>query len=307
MLQLRPEDVPGVLLQPELPLKVPRELVGRMARGDATDPLLRQVLPLNSELQRSGEFSADPLQERRCSPVPCLLHKYHGRALLLASDRCAIQCRFCFRRHFPFDQHRPSEEQLRRALDHVGNDTGIEELILSGGDPLTLAPARLEQLCQTLAQIPHLRRLRFHTRLPVVAPGQMPDRLARMLADLPLATVMVIHANHSRELGRSTRRVLEPLADAGVTLLNQSVLLRGVNDELAILQGLSEALFDLGVLPYYLHMLDPVQGTAHFAVPRDRALDLVRCLAAGLPGYLVPRLVREQPGAESKVPVSQAT
>ena len=300
LLELAPGELAEeVLSRPRLPLKVPREYVARMRRGDPTDPLLLQVLPLARELHTADGLSADPLQEGRCSPVPCLLHKYRGRALLLAADRCAVHCRFCFRRCFPFQRHHPSEEALARALDHVREDGSIEEIILSGGDPLTLSVGRLAALCRALEEIPHLRRLRIHTRLPVVAPGRVPGELADLLGQSRLQAVVVLHANHPREL-RGTSRVLSRLTAAGVTLLNQSVLLRGINHRAATLQQLSVALFERGVLPYYLHMLDPVEGAGHFAVPPNRARQLISRLAARLPGYLVPRLVQERPGEPCK-------
>ena len=289
-----------VLLRPSMPVKVPREYVALMARGDAADPLLRQVLPLASEQARSPGLTADPLGERQSSPVPCLLHKYRGRALLLASDRCAVHCRFCFRRCFPFHQHHPSQDALAQALDHIRGDHSLEEIILSGGDPLTLTLERLGRLCRALEGIPHLRRLRVHSRLPVVAPGRVPPGLEDLLGGLRQEAVVVIHANHPRELSEGTAGVLSRLAGAGVTLLNQSVLLRGVNDGPEVLQQLSEGLFERGVLPYYLHLLDPVEGAGHFAVPPGRARQIMARLAARLPGYLVPRLVQERPGEPFK-------
>lgn len=292
-------DAPGVLRRPALPVKVPREYVARMVPGEADDPLLRQVLPLDRELEPAPGACADPLEERRCSPVPCLLSKYRGRALLLASDRCAIHCRFCFRSAFPFRHHRPTEEALARAVEHARGDRGLEEIILSGGDPLTLPLPRLAWLCRALDDVPHLRRLRIHTRLPVVAPGRVPGGLADLLGDLRLKPVVVLHANHPRELD-GTSEALAPLTRAGVTLLNQSVLLRGVNSRAAVLAELSEGLFAREVLPYYLHALDPVEGAGHFAVDDAEARTLAARLAAILPGYLVPRLVRERPGEPFK-------
>ena len=289
-----------VLLHPVMPVKVPREYVALMARGDPADPLLRQVLPLACEQARSPGLTTDPLQERRSSPVPCLLHKYRGRALLLAADRCAVHCRFCFRRCFPFHRHHPSNNALARAVAHIRGDRSLEEIILSGGDPLTLPLLRLTRLCRALEGVPHLRRLRIHSRLPVVSPGRVPAGLAELLGDLRQEAVVVIHANHPRELGEGASGVLSRLAGAGVTLLNQSVLLRGINDRVEVLQELSEGLFERGVLPYYLHLLDPVEGAGHFAVSADRARKIMARLAARLPGYLVPRLVQERPGEACK-------
>ncbi len=298
---LTPGDLPAeVLMRPSLPVKVPREYVALMTRGDHADPLLRQVLPLACEQDHAPGLVPDPLGERRCSPVPCLLHKYRGRALLLAADQCAVHCRFCFRRCFPFHRHHPSDAGLERALDHVRGDAGLEEIILSGGDPLTLGPGRLATLCRALEGIDHLRRLRIHSRLPVVAPGRLPAGLADLLGESRLQAVVVVHANHPREVGQKTQDVLGELRRRGVTLLNQSVLLRGINDRAGTLAALSDRLFECGVLPYYLHMLDPVEGAGHFAVPADRARRIVARLAARLPGYLVPRLVQERAGEPFK-------
>ncbi len=284
-------------------LRVPRAFVARMRPGDARDPLLLQVLPQLAELERAKGFIVDPVGDMAAREAQGVLHKYQGRALLIASGSCAINCRYCFRRHFPYGEEMAAAGQWRHALDHLRNDPGITELILSGGDPLALATAKLEDLSTGLAVLPQVTRLRIHTRLPVVLPDRVDPALAGWLASLPLQKVVVLHANHPNEIDDSVADACRRLRDAGCTLLNQAVLLRGINDEAGTLAGLSEALFAAGVLPYYLHQLDRVQGAAHFEVSDPRALALLDDLRGRLPGYLVPRLVREVAGAPSKLPL----
>jgi L-lysine 2,3-aminomutase len=284
-------------------LRVPRGFVARMRRGDPDDPLLRQVLPLGRELAPAPGFGADPLGELAARRAPGVLHKYEGRALLVLTGACAVHCRYCFRRHFPYGEASPAPGQWEPALDYLAGAPGLSEVILSGGDPLTLPDARLAELARRLAAIPHLRRLRVHTRLPVVLPERVDAALLDWLCGTRLAPVLVIHANHANELDGAVRDALGRLRARGVALLNQSVLLRGVNDTAGALAGLSEALFDAGVLPYYLHLLDRVAGAAHFDVGEAEARALMDALRARLPGYLVPRLVREVAGAPYKLPV----
>ncbi len=285
------------------PLLVPRGFVARMVPGDPADPLLRQVLPLgDEELDRPG-FTADPLGEAACGPVPGLLHKYRGRALLVTTGACAVHCRYCFRRHFAYGDLPAGRRWWGPALDYLRTDADIHEVLLSGGDPLTLPDAQLAALAQDLAGVPHLQRLRVHTRLPVVLPSRVDERLLAWLAGTRLKPVVVIHANHPRELAPPVVAACQRLRGAGVTVLNQTVLLAGVNDDEGVLAALSEALFAAGVLPYYLHALDRVQGAGHFLVADDRARRLLAGLAARLPGYLVPRLVREEPGQPGKTPL----
>jgi len=282
------------------PLRVPRGFVARMKRGDVADPLLRQVLPIGAELEVHAGYSADPTGDLAVQSAPGLLTKYQGRALLVATGACAVHCRYCFRRHFPYADSNPRADGWRGALDAIAADPEIDEVILSGGDPLSLSDARLAELAAALAALPQLKRLRIHTRHPVVLPERVDDALLGWLAPLKLQKVVVLHANHAQELDAAVASACARLRDAGATLLNQSVLLRGVNDDAAVLAVLSERLFAIGVLPYYLHQLDRVQGAAHFEVTDHAALALHDELTARLPGYLVPRLVREQAGAESK-------
>jgi EF-P beta-lysylation protein EpmB len=282
------------------PLRVPRAFVARMRRGDPADPLLRQVLPLAQESHVVEGFSPDPVGDLAAHMVPGVLHKYEGRVLLTATGACAIHCRYCFRRHFPYAEANASTEQWRAALDYVTAHPDIREVILSGGDPLTLSDRRLTEFIRALEGCAHVERLRLHTRLPVVLPERVTQEFCTWLSATRFKTVVVIHANHAQELDDTVRVACQRIADSGVTLLNQSVLLRGVNDSVAALTQLSEALFAAGVLPYYLHLLDCVQGAAHFDVSVSTARQLMVGLNARLPGYLVPRLVREVPGAPSK-------
>lgn len=290
----------------EFRLRVTRSFLKRMRHGDPHDPLLRQVLPLADELIEAPGFTADPLEEVAARRTPDLLQKYRGRALLITTEACAIHCRYCFRREYPYSDAANAESGPRwgAALEEIAADATLEEVILSGGDPLSLSNARLVSLTNALAAIPHVKRIRIHTRQPVVLPSRVDAGLLTWLAGILLPRVMVLHVNHPQEIDEEVRAALAALKSSGVTLLNQSVLLRGVNDDVNTLQRLSGALFDAGVLPYYLHLPDRVRGTAHFDVPEAEAQSLVEQLARRLSGYLVPRLVREVPGEPYKVPVS---
>jgi EF-P beta-lysylation protein EpmB len=283
------------------PLRVPRGFVSRMRPGDPNDPLLRQVLPLAVETDDVNGFSVNPVGEFGLGSRTGLLAKYYGRALLVATGSCAVHCRYCFRRHFPYDEESSNERDFSSALREIEEGTAIEEVILSGGDPLMLPDARLAALTEDIASIPHVRRLRIHTRLPVVLPERVDEALVEWLAACQLPVVIVVHANHPREIDADVKRALAALEAAGTTQLNQAVLLRGINDSSEVLADLSMRLFDCGVLPYYLHLLDRVAGAAHFEVDEDRAREIMGDLQARLPGYLVPRLVREIEGAPSKV------
>jgi EF-P beta-lysylation protein EpmB len=286
-------------------LRVTRSFIARMRQGDVNDPLLRQVLPLGDELLETPGYVPDPLEEGAARRAPQLLHKYQGRALLITTEACAIHCRYCFRREFPYSlPDTTSSGRWSEALSVIAQDTSIEEVILSGGDPLSLSDARLTQLTDALARIPHLKRVRVHTRQPIVLPSRVDAGLLAWLRGIRLPLVMVVHANHPNELDDDVRAACAALRSAGVTLLNQSVLLKGVNDDADTLHRLSVALMDAGVLPYYLHLPDRVRGTAHFDVEERVALGLVDALGRRLSGYLVPRLVREIPGAPSKTAIT---
>jgi L-lysine 2,3-aminomutase len=288
----------------QFPLRVPLAFVARMRRGDPSDPLLRQVLPERRELHSPAHYSADPLAEADALRAPGLLHKYQGRALLVATPVCAIHCRYCFRREFPYQEQQDAAGRWNTALGTLAADASIEELILSGGDPLSLSDGRLRTLTDALRAIPHLQRLRIHTRQPIVLPSRVDAGLCAWLRSLPWSVVIVVHANHANEIDDDVRAAMALLRAAGVTLLNQSVLLAGVNDSVAALTALSKALWSAGVLPYYLHLLDTVRGAAHFEVDEPRARLLAGELAAQLPGYLVPRLVRETAGLRSKMTIA---
>ena len=282
------------------PLRVPRAFVARMRRADPADPLLRQVLPLAEECRVVEGFGPDPVGDLAAHKAPGVLHKYQGRVLLTATGACAIHCRYCFRRHFPYAEANAAAAQWQAARDYVTTQPDVREVILSGGDPLTLSDRRLAEFVRALDGCAHVERLRLHTRLPVVLPERVTQEFCALLAGTRLKTVVVIHANHAQELDATTRAACQRLAESGATLLNQSVLLRGVNDSVAALTQLSESLFAAGVLPYYLHLLDRVQGAAHFDVSEEIARQLMAGLGAALPGYLVPRLVREVPGGPGK-------
>jgi len=290
----------------DFPLRVPMGFARRMRKGDPRDPLLLQVLPDPKELEAADGFVADPLREGELLDTRGVLHKYAGRALLMLTGACAVHCRYCFRRHFPYGEHRLGGE-WREAVEYLHRDESLSEVILSGGDPLALPDSTLAALVRELDGIPHLRRLRIHSRLPVVLPERVDADLVAWLCGGRLQPVVVVHANHPNEIDERVRVALEILRRRGVTLLNQTVLLRGVNDSASVLGRLSESLFACGVLPYYLHLLDPVAGAAHFFVPDEEALGLLDAMRRSLPGYLVPRLVRETPGAPAKVAVERAT
>lgn len=288
----------------KFPLRVPRSFVARMRKRDPSDPLLRQVLPLGAELEAQPGFTHDAVGDLTSRAAPGVLHKYHGRVLLIASGACAVNCRYCFRRHFPYAEESARTDSWQPALQYIRSDASLSEVILSGGDPLSLNDRTLADLVARLQEIPQLRTLRIHTRQPIVLPSRVDAALLSWLGNCRLRKVVVVHVNHARELNAEVTDALAKLHDAGATLLNQSVLLRGVNDSAEALAELSQQLFTAGVIPYYLHMLDRVSGAAHYDVPDSQAREIARGLRARLPGYLVPRLVREIPGAPAKMPVS---
>jgi EF-P beta-lysylation protein EpmB len=287
----------------EFGLRVPRGFAASMAKGNPRDPLLLQVLPTPAEQQPHVGFSHNPVGDLEAQSAPGLLHKYHGRALVIASGACAVNCRYCFRRHYPYAQSVASPRLWLDIIERLKDDPSIREVILSGGDPLMVSDERLAAWLAQLAQIPHIKRLRLHSRLPVVLPERVTPELAGLLSQTTLQTLLVIHANHPNELSEPVIEALTTLRRQGVTLLNQSVLLKGVNDSAQVLESLSERLFEAGVMPYYLHLLDRVAGAAHFEVAEPQAQAIYRELLARLPGYLVPKLVREIPGEASKTPV----
>ncbi|WP_107851297.1 EF-P beta-lysylation protein EpmB [Oceanimonas marisflavi] len=283
-------------------MRVPRPFADKMEKGNPQDPLLRQVLPLAEEFAEVPGFVTDPLDEHD-SALPGLLHKYRSRVLLVLRGGCAINCRYCFRRHFPYADNSPGMGGWQPAVDYIAGHPEINEVILSGGDPLMAKDEHIARLLDELESIPHLRRLRIHSRLPVVIPARLTNGLRDRLAQSRLRPVLVLHVNHANEIDDDLATRLQRWQRAGITLLNQSVLLAGVNDDADALEALSERLFDAGVLPYYLHQLDKVAGAAHFAVSDERARALMAQLLARLPGFLMPRLVREIGGEVSKTPL----
>ena len=283
-------------------LRVPRAFIARMEKGNPHDPLLRQVLTSHEEFIATPGFSTDPLEEQN-SVVPGLLHKYRNRALLLVKGGCAVNCRYCFRRHFPYADNQGNKRNWQAALDYIAAHPELDEIIFSGGDPLMAKDKELDWLIAGLEAIPHIKRLRIHSRLPIVIPARITDELVARLARSSLQVLLVNHINHAREIDDAFRDAMARLRKAGVTLLNQSVLLRGVNDSAQLLADLSNALFDAGVMPYYLHVLDKVQGAAHFMVSDEEAREIMRELLTLVSGYLVPKLTREIGGEPSKTPL----
>ncbi len=286
--------------EPEFPLFAPAPYISRIEKGNNCDPLLLQVLPHISEASNPPDYSEDPLGELSYTRQKGLLHKYHGRVLIIASGTCAINCRYCFRRHFPYHDQQPDSNTWNSIFNYIAEDPSVSEVILSGGDPLVLNDVRLAWIAAELAKIVHVKRLRIHSRLPIVIPQRISPALLEWVGQTPLQIVMVIHCNHPNELDDQVALYLQKLSRAGASLLNQSVLLANVNDSAETLIALSEKLFRIGVLPYYLHMLDRVSGASHFEVPVHTAKKIYGKVASGLPGYLVPRLVTDQPGTSSK-------
>jgi EF-P beta-lysylation protein EpmB len=278
------------------PLKVTHDYLSCINKSDINDPLLRQILPAKEEsLHRLG-FIDDPVGDMAASPLPGLIHKYHGRVLLITTPACAIHCRYCFRRHYPYQESSAHKDQLNQSLEYIASDTSINEVILSGGDPLSLSDERLQKLIARIESIKHINTLRIHSRLPVVLPARVTPFLIRILQHSRLNCVLVIHCNHPNELSTKVLRALEKLFANKITLLNQSVLLKSVNNDSDILIELSHKLFSAGVLPYYLHLLDPVAGASHFHIDDFEAISLHQTIRKKLPGYLAPKLVREISG-----------
>ena len=288
----------------EFPLLVTESFLKRIRPGDLHDPLLLQVLPVAAEEAEVPGFERDALDEARYRNAPGLLHKYEGRALLVLTGACAIHCRYCFRRHYPYSQEPKRLNDWEPAFEVLKQDSSIHEVLLSGGDPLMLTDERLAAVVHRLEVIPHLRRLRLHTRLPIVLPNRVTLEFLDLLTSTRLTPVVVVHANHPNELVADCALALRQLTQAGLMVLNQAVLLRGINDSADVLAELSERLIDLGIKPYYLHQLDRVAGMAHFEVPEETGLGLLVELRKRLPGYAVPQYVREVPGEAFKVPLT---
>lgn len=294
-----PANLADVSAEKYFKSRVPLGFARRMQKGNPQDPLLMQVLAIASELDDVTGYVLDPLAEKQnCKQG--LMHKYQGRVLLTLTGSCAVHCRYCFRRHFPYTDHNPGRRGWQEVLQYVKNQEDIQEVILSGGDPLLVSDTVLSELFTEIEQIPHVKTVRFHTRIPVVFPERITDSLLQILKKSPLQKVVVFHCNHPQELDETVLIASKALKEADCVLLNQAVLLAGINDSVDILTALSFKLFAFGILPYYLHVLDKVQGAAHFDMPLNQALSLYHALQAKVPGYLLPRLAREDPGKASK-------
>lgn len=289
-----------LLKQPRFVLNLPRRLAEKIEKNNLEDPILRQFLPLIEEQNRSEGFRLDPVEDKTFRKEKKLLHKYEGRALLICTSACAMHCRYCFRQNFPYETE---EKQFEKELKAIAEDTSLTEIILSGGDPLSLSDTHLGSLMERIAEIPHVKRLRFHTRFPIGIPERLDASFLELLARARLQIVFIIHCNHPQELDAGVLAALKNVQRLGIPVLNQAVLLRGVNDNLATLKALCEKLADHGILPYYLHQLDRVQGAAHFEVPENQGLTLISELAKQLSGYAVPRYVKEIAGEPHKTPI----
>lgn len=301
-LKIAPNSLPYIW-DKKFPVRVTESFMARMQKGDPNDPLLRQVLSVPEESQLSSFSSPDPLEEKRFNPLPGLLHKFSDRVLLTFTSSCAIHCRYCFRRHFPYTENNPGLSGWQAVFEYIEQRPNIYEVILSGGDPLMASDNHLREFLNELAKIKHVKLLRFHTRLPIVLPERITDPLLTLLAEQRFATSMVYHVNHANEIVPAIRNGTAKLRQAGVTVLNQSVLLKEINDSEAALKALSFALYAAGILPYYLNLLDPVEGADHFYVSREKAKSLQKNLRQTLPGYLVPKFVQEIPHHHSKTPL----
>ncbi|MDD1620765.1 MAG: EF-P beta-lysylation protein EpmB [Methylococcaceae bacterium] len=302
-LQIDPESLPLLPNFKSFPLRVPRGFVDCMEPGNPDDPLLKQVLPLREELRHYPGYKHDPVGDLNAVATPGVIHKYRGRVLLVATGACAVHCRYCFRRNFPYGELQLSIQKLQQAFAYIESRPEISEVILSGGDPLLVNDDKLGHLLARLGGIAHLKRIRVHSRVPVVLPSRITPLLMDKLLETGKPIVLVLHANHPKELSAEVGSICAQLRQHGITLLNQSVLLKGINDDGETLCRLSEQLFAHGVLPYYLHLLDHASGTGHFAVDEARAKQIVQHMHCNLPGYLVPKLVEEQAGAAHKLPV----
>ncbi len=287
------------------PVRVPKPFIERMVKGDINDPLLKQVMPLSQEFIETDGFSTDPLEEHD-TVAEGLLHKYKHRVLMIVKSGCAINCRYCFRRHFPYADNSPNKQRWQQALNYISEHTEINEVIFSGGDPLMASDEHLTWLIEQLEKIPHVTRLRIHTRLAIVIPQRITLPLVTLLAKTRLKAVIVFHINHTNEIDQQVINAIQPLRNARIPLFNQSVLLKGINDSAQVLCQLSERLFDNGIQPYYLHLFDKVQGVAHFAVGEQQEQAIVKEMMATLPGFLMPKVVREIAGEANKTPITLA-
>ncbi|GAA5006832.1 EF-P beta-lysylation protein EpmB [Acinetobacter puyangensis] len=305
-LNLSPDDLnsQALLAHQQFKLRVPRQFVDKMQIGNAYDPLFLQVFPHHLEMQENSEFSLDPLGERDANALPGMLHKYKSRILMTLTGACAIHCRYCFRRHFPYQENLPKDKDWLAIKQYIVAHPDINEIILSGGDPLSISNEKLAKWVGYFEQLPQIKTLRIHTRLPVVIPQRIDDALLHILSSSRLNKIMVVHSNHANELDSDFDIAMQKLVQHGVTIFNQSVLLKGVNDNCITLTELSYRLFQARVLPYYLHVLDKVSGASHFLISDQRAQNIYQDLLKELPGYLMPKLVREIHGEQHKTPLN---
>ncbi|MFW5443258.1 MAG: EF-P beta-lysylation protein EpmB [Methylococcaceae bacterium] len=293
-----------LLTSTNFPLRVPREFADRMEKNNLNDPLLKQILPVKDEAIDFPGFNSDPVGDIKAMAETGVIHKYHGRVLFITTGSCAINCRYCFRRNFPYSDFQLSAKKTNQALQYIQQNPDISEIILSGGDPLLLNDQKLFSLLHQLDKINHLKRIRIHTRIPIVLPSRINSSFCNSLSSIKKPIVLVVHSNHKNELNAKVKQACYKIKHANITLLNQSVLLKGINDNAAQLCALSESLFDCGILPYYLHLLDKATGTGHFEVDQNLAIDLMNQIKKQLPGYLVPKLVKEQAGAANKITIA---
>lgn len=291
----------NILYSAPFPLKVPKEFVDRMKKGDFNDPLLKQILPIKDESIEQPGFKHDPVGDINAMTESGVIHKYHGRVLFITTGSCAINCRYCFRKNFPYSDFQLSNQKITQAIKYIENNKDISEVILSGGDPLLLNDKKLLSLLAKLEKISHLERIRIHSRIPIVLPSRITSELCHALSEIKKQLIIVIHSNHANELNKSVNDACQKIKQANITLLNQSVLLKDINDTAEQLITLSEKLFSFNVLPYYLHLLDKASGTHHFEVDQKTAILLMDQIKTQLPGYLVPKLVKELAGAKNKI------
>ena len=293
----------AVAAHKKFPVRVPYAYANRIEKGNIYDPLLQQVLPLSGELEAVEGYIGDPLGEAKANPQRGLIHKYHGRVLLITAPQCAINCRYCFRREFDYQNNTSSRTQWEQALTYIERDNTIDEVILSGGDPLVMPDNQLDWLITKISSVAHVSRIRIHSRLPIVLPARITSKLLETFTKHRLKPIFVVHCNHPNELDRDVGESLLKIRAANVTVLNQTVLLKGINNNSDTLATLSKQLFNHGVMPYYLHLLDKVTGVAHFNVTETEAKQLFQHLLSTLPGYLVPKMVKEVAGQASKLPI----
>ncbi|PIL70576.1 EF-P beta-lysylation protein EpmB [Acinetobacter baumannii] len=296
-----------MLASEKFKLRVPRAFVGKMNAKDPLDPLLLQVLPHHLELEEHPEFVTDPLGEEAANQLPGVLHKYKSRFLLTLTGACAVHCRYCFRRHFPYQENLPKNEDWLNIKNYIESNPDINEVILSGGDPLTLSNRKLALWLERLSSLKQVKILRIHSRVPIVIPNRIDEELISLLKNSRLRIILVVHSNHASELDDFTCSKLLQLSEHHITVLNQAVLLKGVNDSAQTLTDLSYRLFEARVMPYYLHVLDKVKGAQHFDLIPSEIDAIYQDVLASLPGYLVPKLVREIAGEKNKTPLFGAT